>query len=350
MKKIIVTLIVFCLLTSALAQTLQRTRNYYYWINQAELAICDSNYDVANECYDKAFLCHNPIGVHLLTAYYVNTKFTNDTNRIYQYATQLLLCGDNGLAGRYKREKNFDSTVFHRLAQLESLVNPTIDTNLQKELKSIIDKDQSYAHHYSKSRMEVSLNLSVEKDIFSLYRNHRIINDFTAGIHFCNYYLYAPAQHLCQSNRHRLQRLLRKEVVKGNIRADLYMELEEIYLSSKIFRQSNEQLYNKCKYGLEYPSIFTLGDCLFITEPINIHKINRNRKKLGLSETYEDYIKKVKWQYTTRALYWTSIPIDTYGDDDENQKEANKLIQEIDAEHSIGDFHRQYYPLPPKKK
>lgn len=350
MKKIIVTLIVYCLLTNAFAQTLKHTRNYYYWINQAELAICDSNYDVANVCYDKAFLCHNPLGVHLLTAYSVNTKFTNDTNRIYQYAIQLLLCEDNGLAGRYKREKNFDSTVFHRLVQLESSVKPMIDTNLQKELKNILAKDQSYAHHYSKSRKEDSLNKSVEKDIISLYRKHTIINDFTAGIHFCNYYLYVPAWHLVQSKRHHIQCLLRKEVVKGNVSADLYMGLEEIYLSSKNYRQSNERLENRCKYGLENPSVFTLGNYLFITEPINIHKVNRNRKKLGLSETYEDFIKKVRWQYTNGTLYWTSIPKDTYGNDDENQKEADKLIQEIDAEHSIGDFHRQYYPLPPKKK
>lgn len=30
-------------------------RQYYYWVNEAELAICDSNYAYANECYDKAF-------------------------------------------------------------------------------------------------------------------------------------------------------------------------------------------------------------------------------------------------------------------------------------------------------
>ncbi len=82
---------------------------------------------------------------------------------------------------------------------------------------------------------------------------------------------------------------------------------------------------------------------IFITYPVDVNLVNKHRKKLGISETFEDLVKKISWEYTHNILRWHSITISHYGDEEDDAAEAAKMKQEIDAEHAAGDFHRMYY-------
>lgn len=56
--------LLLCLMLSACCCIAQKSnlQSYYYWINQAELAICDSNYQKASAC----FFCIDSLGFILL--------------------------------------------------------------------------------------------------------------------------------------------------------------------------------------------------------------------------------------------------------------------------------------------
>lgn len=350
MKKIILPIILIGFISQLMSQS-NNVQKYYYWVNQAELAICDSNYAYANECYDKAFECHKPLGIHLSTAYLMNTIFTNDSLHIYKYASQLLLCGNNGLAlGYAKANTNYDTCIYNRLLNLESSINPTFDTILHKKLINILDMDQSYRHSFQSNKREDSLNSIVIKEIFTLYSSYETINDFTAGLHFANYYLRVPALHYVEIGRHDLQDLLKKEVLKGNLRADMYMELEDWYLWDQSYLKDPEKPRDPNEYGLSFSYFEVIGNFLFVTRPTNINKVNRHRKQIGISESFEDFEKKVVWQYTTGKLFWTLVTRSRFGDDEEDAQYAKELIQEIETEHAANDFHRYYYQLPPREK
>lgn len=235
MKRTLLYICVFFVTTCVVAQS-THVKKYYHWINQAELAICDSDFAKANKCYEKAFSYHKPLGVHLSTAYSMNACFTCDTSRIYDYAVQLLQCGDGGLAERYAKSSTYDTNIYNRLLILEDIVSPTFDTVLHSRFEEILDKDQSYRHSWGDNPGEDSLNRAIIREIHSLYEKYELINDYTAGFLFAIYYLSTPGLHYVNSNIHDLQDLFKKEVVKGNIPADLYMKLEDTYLmESRIY-------------------------------------------------------------------------------------------------------------------
>lgn len=349
MKRTLLYICVFFVTTCVVAQS-THVKKYYHWINKAELAICDGNFAKANDYYEKAFSFHKPLGVHLSTAYLMNVVFTSDTSRIYDYAVQLLQCGDENLAKRYASSRIYDTTIYHRLLCLENMVTPTFDTVLRHKLEEILNKDQSYRHTWGYNPGEDSLNRAVIDEIFSLYTNYETINDYTAGIHFSNFCLQTPGLHYVNSNIHDLQDLLRKEVVKGNIPAALYMKLEDSYLWNQEYERNADQATDPNGYGMNENYLFKIGDYLFVTCPENVKIVNQNRKKLGVAETFDDLVKKVVWQQQVGQVHWTSVTIERYGSNEDDQQQAQELIQEIEKEHASGDFHRQYFLIPAREK
>ncbi len=327
-----------------------RIKKYYHWINQAELAICDSDFVKANECYEKAFSYHKPLGIHLSTAYLMNVVFTGDTSRIFDYAAQLLQCGDKELAKRYSKHSIYDTNIYNRLILLEKTTTPSFDTILHQNLEEILHSDQSFSHSWGNSPTEDSLNRTIIDEIFSLYTKYGLINDYTAGIHFANYYLFTPGLHYVNSNIHDLQNLLRNEVVKGNIPADLYMTLEDTYLWGQEYMRECDPATDPNGYGMNENYFYRLSNYLFVTYPENVRMVNRNRRKLGVAETFDDLVKKVVWQQLVGRVYWTSVTIERYGSNEDDQQQAQELIQEIEKDYASGDFHRQYYLLPAREK
>ena len=85
------------------------------------------------------------------------------------------------------------------------------------------------------------------------------------------------------------------------------------------------------------------GGTICITYPGDVKLVIKHRKKLGISETFEDLVKKISWEYTHNILRWHRITISHYGDEEDDAAEVARLKQEIDTEHAAGDFHRMYY-------
>ena len=87
----------FILLIAAVLCFAQKSslKKYYYWINQAELAICDSDFQRASDCYDKAFDQHRPFNGHVYYAFKVNTQFVHNNERALRYFHILCQSGDD---------------------------------------------------------------------------------------------------------------------------------------------------------------------------------------------------------------------------------------------------------------
>ena len=316
-------------------------RQYYYWTNQAELAICDSNYATANACYDKAFALKIPFAKDLLSAYLLNLKLTHDVDKIETYAKYLVQCGDSELSERYASECEVDSQVYKLLQFIETNYHSLCDTALQHSLDEILEKDQSYRHGRGLNAFEDSMNHAIIRDIKGLSDRYKI-NIQTTGIYHL-YNLHAPAIHYVRAELHDLQDLFKEHVLKGNIGADMYMRLEDEYLLVIENNKETDELKDPNGYGQGNFYFYKIGGTVFITYPTNIKMVNKHRKALGLSETFEDLVKKVSWEYTHNIMRWHSISTCIYGDKDENNAEAAKLKKEIDKEHAAGDFHRLYF-------
>ena len=349
-KNLFLTLVAMLLVVSAAAQSRKQVRQYYYWINQAELAICDSNYESANECYDKAFHIQYPFPKDLLSAYSLNLKITKDFDRIQKYAKQLVECGDYELSKRYARNGEVDTQIYSQLQYIESNYHSLCDTSLQKYFERIIQKDQSYSHSWGMSSLsEDSMNRSVMLDIETIFEKYKKINMQTAGLHY-QAYLYTPAIHYIHTGNHDFQNFIKKHTLNGCICADVYMELEDEYLWWKEVTTTQDVPKDPNGYGQGQHYFNEFGGTIFITYPVDVKLVNKHRKKLGISETFEDLVKKISWEYTHNILRWHSITISHYGDEEDDAAEAAKMKREIDAEHAKGDFHRMYYERSSKNE
>ena len=86
--------LLLCLMLSACCCIAQKAnlQSYYYWINQAELAICDSNYQKASDCYHQAFAYNKPFSRDAYFAFKLNYKYTNNIERAieaYHFQAQM---------------------------------------------------------------------------------------------------------------------------------------------------------------------------------------------------------------------------------------------------------------------
>ena len=96
-------------------------------------------------------------------------------------------------------------------------------------------------------------------------------------------------------------------------------------------------------YGQGSYYFYRLGGTFFITYPTNLKLVNKHRKALGVSETFEDLVKKITWEYSHNIVKWHSIVNMGYGNEEADKENAIQLKKEIDAEHAAGDFHRMYF-------
>lgn len=319
-------IIIIALVFPIFTHSQNNVSTYYYWINQAELAIFDSNWNYANNCYDSAFLYKKPFARDLLMAYEINVMYTQDNERILKFAHERLLCGDSELSISYARRNNCDSSLIIKLKMLEDNVKPLCDKKIQNLLDTIIVRDQQY--HFRRvspkdHRIAYRKNMN---DIKKIYRENPIVNEYVAGIYYMGY-LLGPLTHFVQEDNNSLQRILKKEVKKGNFDAHWYMRLEDGWRKKK-----------KEPYGTD--CFFLIDNVLFYFKPDNIEKINMNRKKLGISETFDDYVRKVICQHQNGSVRLLSIVRRNYPN---NIEEIMRLKEEIDEEHKHGNFQRMYY-------
>lgn len=344
MKKILLLLIFAAATLNPYAQSL-KAKKYNYWVNQAELAICDSNYQKASDCYDKAFQYKAPFGGDASFAFKLNYKYLNNIPRACQCFHYMAQMGD-------KPEWVIDDTVryadvWNQIKLIADTTKCTVNRELENALVSILKSDQYVRMHselydsdeaWGKAVTETdSANL---KALMALYQAYPAINEYTAGmspaspalyIHFRRSFLFDP------------KNILYNEVLKGNVRANNYAKTEDACMFSII---QDKDSHETDKYGTSTHHIFCVDSIGFIIQPENLKQINKNRKKILMAETWEDYAKKAHYVYCNETDFYF-VPISNiYYMPDEAEEIIKNTISKIDN----GIIKGSYFVLPPNKR
>lgn len=336
MKKILFTVLLCSVLCVLSAQSRKQVQQYYYWINQAELAICDDNLQLADSLYTRAFSIKEPLAREIRTAFWVAIQ-TENNEKILQIAKCRIELGDEGLAYSYQHStQKFDSATYKQLLFLEENTPKTYHTEFDTILENLIERDQRYRMQgMGRSPEQFALDDENRKLIKQFYREYPDFNEYVAGFYYMGM-LGVVLLHAVQTDHYDLQPLLRKKVMAGIFPAENYMEFEAWWEDVHPGKEH--------QYGSELNNIYYIGNTLFVEQPDNLKQIDKNRKKLGLAETWQDAVKKRVWECEHNTYYITgSRQSRIYGDEEDDAAEAAKMKREIDAEHAAGDFHRMYY-------
>ncbi len=344
-KNLFITLMAVLLAVSAAAQSRKQVRQYYYWINQAELAICDSNLLMADSLYTRAFSIKKPLAREMRTAYWVAVQ-TENHEKILQIAKCRIELGDEELADSYQyMSPHFDSAVYQKLLYLDENTPKTYHTEFDTIIENLLERDQLYRMQgQGRCPEQFALDDENRKLIKQFYREYPDFNEYVAGFYYLSR-LSVAMLHAVQTEHYDLQPILRKKVAAGIFPAQQYMELEDVWAQ---IHSSRNEMYGE---GMGSENIYYIGNTLFVTRPENLKQINKNRKKLGVAETWEDGVKKMIWECKHKNYCITgSRHIIVFGDEDDDAAEVARLKQEIDAEHAKGDFHRMYYERSSKNE
>ncbi len=336
MKKILFTILLCLVLCVLSAQSRKQVQEYYYWINQAELAICDDNLQLADSLYTRALSIKEPLAREMRTAYWVAVQ-TENHEKILQIAKCRIELGDEGLANSYQyMSPHFDTVVYQQLLDIEAQTIKTYCVKFDTILEHIIERDQRYRMQgMGRSPEQFALDDENRKLIKQFYREYPDFNEYVAGFYYMGM-LGVVLLHAVQTDHYDLQPLLRKKVMAGIFPAENYMGFESCW--GDMHSSKGHQ------YGSELNNIYYIGNTLFVEQPDNLKQIDKNREKLGLAETWQDAVKKRVWECEHNTYYITgSRQSRIYGDEEDDAAEADKMKQEIDAEHAKGDFHRMYY-------
>ncbi len=336
MKKILFTVLLCSVLCVLSAQSRKQVQEYYYWINQAELAICDDNLQLADSLYTRAFSIKKPLAREMRTTYWVAVQ-TENHEKILQIAKCRIELGDEGLANSYQyMSPHFDTVVYQQLLDIEAQTIKTYCVEFDTILVHINERDQRYRMQgMGRSPEQFALDDENRKLIKQFYREYPDFNEYVAGFYYMGM-LGVVLLHAVQTDHYDLQPLLRKKVMAGIFPAENYMEFESCW--GDMHSSKGHQ------YGSELNNIYYIGNTLFVEQPDNLKQIDKNRKKLGLAETWQDAVKKRVWECEHHTYYITgSRQSRIYGDEEDDAAEVARLKQEINAEHAAGDFHRMYY-------
>ena len=336
MKKILFTIFLCLALCVLSAQSRKQVQEYYYWINQAELAICDDNLQLADSLYTRAFSIKKPLAREMRTAYWVAVQ-TENHEKILQIAKCRIELGDEGLANSYQyMSPHFDTVVYQQLLDIEAQTIKTYCVKFDTILEHIIERDQRYRMQgMGRSPEQFALDDENRKLIKQFYREYPDFNEYVAGFYYMGM-LGVVLLHAVQTDHYDLQPLLRKKVMAGIFPAENYMEFEAWWEDVHPGKEHH--------YGSGLNNIYYIGNTLFVEQPDNLKQIDKNREKLGLAETWQDAVKKRVWECEHHTYYITgSRQSRIYGDEEDDAAEVARLKQEIDAEHAAGDFHRMYY-------
>ena len=336
MKKILLTILLCLALCVLSAQSRKQVRQYYYWINQAELAICDDNLQLADSLYTRAFSIKKPLAREMRTAYWVAVQ-TENNEKILQIAKCRIELGDEGLANSYQYlARKFDSATYKQLLFIEENTPQTYHTEFDTILENLIERDQRYRiQGMGRSPEQFALDDENRKLIKQFYHEYPDFNEYMAGFYYMGM-LGVVLLHAVQTDHYDLQPLLRKKVMAGIFPADKYMEFEAWWEDVHPGKEHH--------YGSGLNNIHYIGNTLFVEQPDNLKQIDKNREKLGLAETWQDAVKKRVWECEHNTSFITgSRQSRIFGDEEDDAAEVARLKQEIDAEHAAGDFHRMYY-------
>jgi hypothetical protein len=323
MKQLITTIIVlFCVFFLHGQKNVQK---YYQYINKAELAICDFKYEKASKLYEKAFKEHTPFINDLFNAIKLNVKFTKNFSLSLQYS-RTLLQRDFEIGWIYSDIAPDDSLIAKQFKILEDTVTSLTDKNLIMVIEEMGVDDQKYRtnyEEYEKNRIIDSVNYF---KLIELFSKKGYLTEQNIGI-FQSTPIHGILTHTAQ-HQFNPQNLLLEHVLDGDVYSKLYMKYYDLYM---------EYLGESTIYYLGWQDIYISNDILFINYPENIAQFNEARKKINMCETWEDYVKKVKYQFLIGNFQLYTIVQRFY-----EGNEVEQIIQEIDQEHQKGIYKREY--------
>lgn len=267
--------------------------NYYKYINKAELAICDSNYQKASDCYHSVFAIKRANIRDAYFAFKLNHLYHYNLGRACEAFHFLVQAGDKA----YDEYGPFidDTTAYPELWNCMKIISDTtkslVDRNLYNALVEIRKADQQVRTAYYESGEIAyatiahtdSLNFQKVQQIFKQYK---AIDEYISGsavmlsavfVHFARLGFTTPDVYY-------------EEMVKnGKLSAASYMQNYD-YCYHTIYKADENTTY-----GTNISYIYVINNTFFIRYPKDIKQINRNRKKLNTAETWEDYVKKVMY-------------------------------------------------------
>lgn len=338
-KVFFVLLVLFCVETTTAQKA--NLKRYYYWINKAELAIYDSAYSYASDCYSKAFRYHIPFGRHASNAFRLNCYYTGNVQRAAHCFHYLAQMGDQ--PNWYIKDTVKYDELWKTLTIISDTTKSLVIPALHDELYDIRSTDQAVRRMYFDNEEEQakairetdSLNMS---RLISLYKRYPIINDYTAGmsalmttqfIHYAREFNYNPEE------------LLSNEVLKGNIYVGEYVKLIDL-CKCELLRPEDEKIRPTTIYGTN-PSFFFIVDSVgFIIQPDDIKGVNKSRKRIFMSETWEDLARKYRYRYRYNTDF-VFFPLQTifYMPED-----ARRVIDDVIKDIDSGLKKGEYYIIP----
>lgn len=298
-------------------------KKYYEYVNKAELAICDFQYEKAAQYYEKAFNSHTPFAFDLYNAARLNIKFTKNFDIALQYAKILK---ERDFGGIYYEIDTADTFHVQCFKNVEDSVKPLVNKDLMLILDKMLEEDQKQASTPQEMYEKCRVRHTHFVKLFKLKKEYGTLTEQKIGLYESSP-IHIILIHAAQ-NQMSPQELLLQDVLDGNVYAENYMQFFDLYL---------ENIGQSPRYGYGWFSIFISNDVLFIIHPDDVTKNNREREKINVAETWEDYVKKAKYQF----LYgkFQIVPRSNYVTDEE---EIKMMMQEIDEEHQKGIYKREY--------
>ncbi len=333
MRKIVFTTFLFFCIGTTFAQK-SGLRRYYYWINKAELAIYDSAYSYASDCYSRAFRHHTPFGRHASQAFRLNCYYTGNVQRAAQCFHYLAQMGNQ--PSWYIEDTVKHDELWRTITIISDTTKSLVIPELHDELENIKATDQAVRRMYFDDEEEQakairetdSLNLS---RLIGLYKRYPVVNDYTAGmgalmtpqfIHYAKVLNYDPEE------------LLLKEVLKGNIFAGEYVNLIDL-CKCELLRPEDGKARPATIYGTNPTFFFIVDSVGFIIQPANIKEVNKSRKRISMSETWEDLAQKHRYRYKheTDFIFFPLKFVFVMPED------ARRKIDDIDNGSTKGEYH-----------
>ena len=335
MKHLLLSISLCLLLGSAFAQSRKDVRQYYYWINQAELAICDNNYERASDCYHTAFTFKRACIRDAHFAFQLNSTYLYNLDRACEAFHFLAQAGTKAYfkdGTPYLEDTTSHPDLWQSLKTISDTTLSLVNEDLYKALKEIARDDQNARMTCSIAGAIIdhtdSLNYQKTRQLFQQYKD---IDEYTSGgaammtasfIHFAQLRLTTPDV------------FYEKMVKKGKLSATNYMQNFD-YCYHCVFTCDN-----KTTYGTDPSYTYVINNTFFIRYPDNVKQINKNRMKLNVAETWEDYVKKVMYVYHSDSPFrFYPLQMMFYGGQDiQEQMEKDER-----ARYDSGELKGAYY-------
>ena len=334
-------LILSLIFLSKIACGQSMVKQYNYYINQAELAICDSNYQRASDCYQTAFAIKRPCIRDAHLAFKLHTGYLYNLERACADFHFLVQSGTKAffMDGTPYLE---DTTAYRELWQCMKVISDTtkslVNVDLYNALEEIRREDQRvrttcYENddlHGAAVDHTDSMNFQKLQQIFQQYQD---INEYNSG---CAVMMSAVFIHFARLRLTTPDVFYEKLVKSGNLSAAGYMQNYD-YCYHCIYKADENTTY-----GTSPSYTYVINNTFFIRYPENIKQVNRNRKKINAAETWEDYVKKVMYVYHNDSPF-RFYPKQTmfYGDQDvQEQMEKDERVR-----YDSGEVKGMYYEL-----